>query len=66
MYRLKYLKSKNYILELIFCAFLRILEWYPPGRKRKERLRNSWMQEVTTRMREKEWIDRKRWRRKIK
>ena len=30
----------------------KILEWYPPGRRRKGRPRNSWMQEVTTRMRE--------------
>ena len=41
----------------------RILEWCPPGRRRKERLRNSWMQEVTTGMREREigdleWVDR--------
>ena len=30
----------------------RILEWCPPGRRRKGRPRNSWMQEVTTGMRE--------------
>ena len=28
------------------------LEWCPPGRSRKGRPRNSWMQEVTTGMRE--------------
>jgi hypothetical protein len=47
-----------------------ILEWCPPGR-RKGRPRNSWMQEVTTGMREKginnmEWVDREEWRIKIK
>ena len=41
----------------------RILEWCPPGRRRKERPRNSWMQEVTTGMRERgtddlKWVDR--------
>ena len=30
----------------------KILEWCPPGRRRKGRRRNSWMQEVTTSMRE--------------
>ena len=48
----------------------RILEWCPPGRRRKGRPRKSWMQEVTTGMREQgigdlEWIDRERWRKKI-
>ena len=46
------------------------LEWWPPGRT-KGTPWNSWMQEVTTGMREKgiinmEWIDREEWRRKIK
>ena len=41
------------------------MEWCPPGRRRKVRPRNSWMQEVKTGMREKginhmEWIDRGR------
>ena len=43
----------------------KILEWCPPGRRRrrKGRPQNSWMQEVTTGMREKginnmEWVDR--------
>ena len=45
--------------------------WCPPGRKRKGRPRNSWLQEVRTGMREKgidsmEWIKREEWRRKIK
>ena len=46
-----------------------ILEWCPPGRKRRKgRRRNSWMQEVTTGMREKgidsmEWVEREEWRR---
>ena len=31
-----------------------ILERYPSGKRRKGRPRNSWMQEVTTGMREKE------------
>ena len=49
-----------------------ILEWCPPGRRRiiKGRPRNSWIQKITTGMREKEinmeWIDRGEWRRKIK
>ena len=48
----------------------KIVEWCPPGRRRKRRPRNSWMQEVTSGMREKginsmEWIDREEWRRKI-
>ena len=41
----------------------KILECCPPGRRIKGRLRNSWVQEVTTGMREKginnlEWVDR--------
>ena len=41
----------------------RILEWCPTGRQRKGRLQNSWMQQVTTGMRERgighlEWVDR--------
>ena len=48
----------------------RILEWCPPGRQRKRTPRNSWMQEVTTGMREwgisdLEWVDREGWKRKI-
>ena len=31
----------------------KILKWYPPGRRRKGRPRNSWAQEVITEMREK-------------
>ena len=31
----------------------KVLEWCPPGGRRKGRPRNSWMQEVTTGMREK-------------
>ena len=46
-----------------------ILEWCSRGR-RKGRLRNSWMPEVTTVMRDKGInmgrIDREEWRRKIK
>ena len=30
----------------------KMLEWCPPGRRRRERPRNSWMQEVATGMRE--------------
>jgi hypothetical protein len=49
----------------------RILEWCPTGGRRKGRPRNSWMQEVTTGMRERgigdlEWVDREGWRIKIK
>ena len=49
----------------------KMLEWCPPGRRRKGRLRNSWMQDVTTGMREREinnleWVDREGRRRKIK
>ena len=41
------------------------------GRRRKGKSRNSWMQEVTTGMRERginnlEWVNREGWRRKIK
>ena len=48
----------------------RILELCPLGRRKKGRPRISWMQEVTTGMRERgigdmEWIDRKGWRKKI-
>ena len=48
----------------------RILEWCPPGRRRKGRPRNSWMQEIITGMREwgfgdLEWVDRERRRKKI-
>ena len=32
----------------------KILVWYPPGRRRRGRPRNSWIQEVTTGMRERE------------
>ena len=44
----------------------RILEWCPPGRRRKGSPRNSWMQEVTTGIRERgigdlEWVDREGW-----
>ena len=40
----------------------RILEWCPPGRRRTGRLRNFWIQEVTTGMRERgigdlKWVD---------
>ena len=31
----------------------KILDWCAPGRRRKGRPRNSWMQEITTGMREK-------------
>ena len=31
-----------------------ILEWCLPGRRRKGRLRNSWMKEVTTEMKERQ------------
>ena len=51
----------------------KILEFFPPGRKRrrKRRPRNSWIQEVITGIREKginnmKWFDREEWRRKIK
>ena len=53
----------NYVLDYIRCKQLnwyghvqrmeeerlprKILEWCPPGRRRKGRPRNSWMQEVT-------------------
>ena len=40
----------------------KILEWCPPGKQRKGRTRKSWMQEITTGMREMginnlEWVD---------
>ena len=34
-------------------------EWCPPGRRRKGRPGNSWMQEVTTGMRERERVGNK-------
>jgi hypothetical protein len=37
----------------------------PPGRRRKGRSRNSWMQVVTARIGDLEWVDRGRWRKKI-
>ena len=49
----------------------KILEWCLPGRRRRKgRPRNSWMQEVTTGMRERkigdlEWVDREVRRKKI-
>ena len=48
----------------------RILEWCPPGRRRKGRPRKLWMQEVPTGVREGgigylEWVDREGWRKKI-
>ena len=48
----------------------RILEWCPPGKRRKGRYRNSWMHEVTTKMRERrigdlEWVNREGWRREL-
>ena len=48
----------------------RILECCPPGRRRKGRPRNLWMQEVTAEMRERgignlEWVDREGCRKKI-
>jgi len=33
--------------------YRKILDWCPSGRRRNGRSRNSWMQEVTTGMREK-------------
>ena len=47
------------------------LVWCPPGKTRKGRPRNSWMQKVTTGMTERginnlKWVDREGWRRKIK
>ena len=49
----------------------KMLECYPLGTSRKGRYRNSWMQDVTTAVRENEinrteWIDREEGRRKIK
>ena len=48
----------------------RILEWCPPGRRRNRRPRITWMQDVTTGMREQgigdlEWVDIEEWRNKI-
>ena len=49
----------------------KIFEWYPPGRRRKGRPQISWMQEVTTGMRENGinnlvCVDREGWGKKIK
>ena len=61
---------KNFVLDYIR---YKKLNWYDHVRRmNEERLpRNSWIQEVTTGMREKginnmEWIGREEWRRKIK
>ena len=48
----------------------KILEWHPPGRRRKGRPRNSRMQEITTGMRERgigdlEWVDKTGGERKL-
>ena len=48
----------------------RILEWCPPGKRRKGRPGNSWMEEVTTGMRERgiadlEWVAREGWRKNL-
>ena len=48
----------------------KILEWCPPGGRRKRRPRNSWMKEVTRGMREKginnmELVDREELRKKL-
>ena len=47
------------------------LEWCLPGRRKKGRPQNLWMQKVTTGMREKgidnmEWVDRGECRKKMK
>ena len=63
-----------YVLCFIVHDFPNILWWNTSRRliiRRKGRHRNSWMQEITTGMREKgidnmEWVDREKWRRKIK
>ena len=49
---------------------IRIFEWCPRGKRRNGRPQNSWMQEVTTGIREcgigdLEWVDREGWRKKI-
>ena len=48
----------------------RLLEWCLPGRRRKGRPRNLWMQDVTTGMgggiSDLEWVDRKGWKKKFK
>ena len=48
----------------------RTLEWCPPGRRRKGKPRDSWMQELTTGIRERgvgdlEWVDREGWKKKL-
>ena len=52
-------------------ATFKKIEWYPPGRRRKRRPRNSWILEVTIGMRDKriyknKWIDMEVWKRKVK
>ena len=69
-------QSKQYnceVLDIFIVIRLarKILEFCPPGRRRKGRPRNSWLQEVITGTREREiynfeWIDREGWRRKVK
>ena len=48
----------------------RILKWCPPGRRRKGRSPNPWMQEVITGIKGRgigdlEWVDREVWRKKV-
>ena len=64
----------TYILLLQLLQLLlpqNILEWCPSGRRRKGKTQNSWMQEVTTGMREKGinsmgCFSTEEWRRKMK
>ena len=76
-YALDYIKHKqlNWYGHVQRMYEERLLEKFWNGvhleEEKKGRPRNSWMQEVTTGMREKgiknmEWIDREEWRRKIK
>ena len=68
----KQLNWHGYVQRMNEESLLRkILEWCPPGRRRKGILGNSWMLEVTTGIREKrinnkEWVDREEWRSKMK
>ena len=74
-------KKMNIENFLLYYVSYKQLNWYGPvqrmdeerlpGRRKKGRPRNSWIQEVTIGMRGKginnmEWIDREEWRSKIK
>ena len=57
--------SDDSVEDFIGMLTQRLMEWCPLEIRRKGRPRNSWTQEVTTEINNKEWIYREEWRRKI-